>query len=61
MNLISGLALTLGGIAAFYYSLPRKGKTAWFVGTEGEGYVVVAMISAVGVGLMLIIAGEVIE
>jgi hypothetical protein len=61
MNLIFGVALTLGGIAAFFYSLPRKGKTAWFVGTEWEGYVVVAMISAVGVGLMLMIAGEALE
>jgi hypothetical protein len=61
MNLIFGLALTLGGIAAFYYSLPRKGKTAWFVGTEGEGYVVVAMISAIFVGLILMLAGEVLE
>jgi hypothetical protein len=57
MTLISGLALMLVAIAAFYYSVPRKGKTAWFVGTEWEGYVVVAMIGALGVGLMLMIAG----
>jgi hypothetical protein len=61
MNLIFGLALTLGGIAAFYYSLPRKGKTARFVGTEWEGYVVVAMISAICVGLILMFAGEAVE
>jgi hypothetical protein len=62
MTLISGLALMLVAIAAFYYSLPRKGKAAWFVGTQWEGYVVVVMIAALGVGLMLALsAGEVIE
>jgi hypothetical protein len=64
MTLISGLALMLVAIAAFYYSLPRKGKAAWFVGTQWEGYVVVIMIGALGVGLMLALsapAGEVIE
>jgi hypothetical protein len=54
MTFIPGLAVTLVAIAAFFYSLPRKGKTAWFVGTQGEGYVVVAMLGALGVGLAMI-------
>ena len=57
MTLVSGLALMLVAIVVFYYSLPRKGKTAWFVGTEWEGYVVVAIIGALGVGLLLVIGG----
>lgn len=57
MTLISGLALMLVTITAFYFSLPREGKTAWFVGTEWEGYVVVLMISGLGMGVMLVVAG----
>jgi hypothetical protein len=54
MTLISGLAVTLVAIAALFFSMPRKGKTAWFVGTELEGYLVVLMIAALGVGLAMI-------
>jgi hypothetical protein len=58
MTRISGLALMLVAIAAFYYSLPRKGKAAWFVGTQWEGYVVVIMLGALGVGLMLALSAS---
>jgi hypothetical protein len=64
MTHIFGLALSLVAIAAFFYSLPRKGKTAWFVGTAGEGYVVVAIIGALFVGLSLMaaeMATEIVE
>ena len=35
-------------------SLPRHGKTARFVGTEWEGYVVVMMIGFLGIGVVLV-------
>jgi hypothetical protein len=38
-------------------SLPRKGKTLWFVGTEWEGYVAVALVGGLGIGMLLVIAG----
>jgi hypothetical protein len=57
MTLIFGLAVMLVAIAALYFSLPRGGKTSWFVGTKWEAYLVVAMVGSVGVGLLLVIAG----
>jgi hypothetical protein len=57
MVLISGILLMVLAAVAFVYSLPRGGKTAWFVGAEWEGYVVVSMIGSLGVGAMLVFAG----
>jgi hypothetical protein len=57
MTLISGVALVLLSAAAFFYSLPRGGKLARFVGSQWEGYIVVAMIAGLGVGVMLVISG----
>lgn len=57
MLLISGLVVMALAIGFFIYSLPRGGKVALFVGGKWEGYVVVIMIGAIGVGLMLTIMG----
>jgi hypothetical protein len=57
MRVIFGIALSLASVAVFYYSLPRDGKMAKFVGTEWEGYAVVAMICVFGVGALLTITG----
>ena len=57
MALFFGVALIALAFAAFVYSLPRGGKTARFVGTEWEGYVVTTMIGAVGIGFMLSLVG----
>jgi hypothetical protein len=57
LELISGVVLTVITLVAFIYSLPRKGKHAWFVGSEWEGYVVVLMVSGFGLGTVLIILG----
>lgn len=57
MLLISGLVLMALAIGFFVYSLPRGGKSAWFVGGEWEGYVVVIMIGAIGIGAMMAIIG----
>ena len=53
MTLFFGVALIALALAAFIYSLPRGGKTARFVGTEWEGYVVTTMIGAAGIGFIL--------
>ena len=57
MSVIFGIALSLAAVAVFYYSLPRNGKLAKFVGTEWEGYAVVGMIGVFGIGAILIITG----
>jgi hypothetical protein len=56
MTLIIGIiALVVFG-AALYYSIPRGGKTARFVGSEWEGYIVVAMISGIAMGAILTVS-----
>jgi len=57
MTLIVGAVLFVVALAAFIFSLPRGGKTAWFVGSEWEGYVVVFMLGVFGLGVMLLING----
>jgi len=57
MRVISGIALSLAAVAVFYYSLPRDGKMAKFVGTEWEGYAVVAMICVFSIGAILTVTG----
>jgi hypothetical protein len=57
MALVFGIVLVALAVAAFSFSLPRGGKTARFVGTQSEGYLVVAMLCTFGVGLMLAVSG----
>ena len=57
MNIILGLALTAISLGAFWASLPRNGKTAKFVGTEWEGYIVAGFIGVLGVGGVLLVSG----
>ncbi len=56
MTLILGIIIFLAAAAAFVFWLPRGGKTARFVGTEWEGYVVVLLICAFGLGSMLVVS-----
>ena len=57
MNLILGLALVAISIGVFWASLPRHGKTAKFVGTEWEGYIVAGLIGVLGIGAVMIVSG----
>ena len=57
MTLIGGVVLIVLTVSLFVYSLPRGGKTARFVGSEWEGYVVVAMVGALSIGLIMTIVG----
>ena len=57
MTLIVGIALVVLSIGSFVRSLPREGRTAKFVGTHWEGYVVAGMIGVLGLGVVLCIAG----
>ena len=57
MTLIVGIALVMLSIGSFVRSLPREGRTAKFVGTHWEGYVVAGMIGVLGLGVVLCIAG----
>ena len=57
MTLFAGVVLLAASGAAFLYSLPRDGKTARFVGGQSEGYVVVGLVCALGLGLVLALTG----
>ena len=56
-TIIIGIILFVVAVAAFYYSLPREGKVARFVGTQSEGYVVVVMLAAGAMGTILAVSG----
>ena len=57
MNLILGLALVAISLGVFRASLPKHGKTAKFVGTEWEGYIVAGLIGILGIGAVMIVSG----
>ena len=38
-------------------TVPRGGRSAWYVGSEWEGYVVVIIIGCFGLGLMMAVKG----
>jgi hypothetical protein len=57
MQLVVGIVLVVLTVVGFIRSLPRQGRTARFVGTEWEGYVIAGMIGALGFGAVLIITG----
>ena len=57
MTLFFGVALIALALAAFIYSLPRGGRTAPYVGTEWEGYVVAGLIGTLGIGFLLSLVG----
>ena len=57
MQSVIGIVITIAAALAFVWSLPRAGRTAWYVGSEWEGYVVVALVGAFGLGIVLTISG----
>jgi hypothetical protein len=57
ITLAFGVVLTVLAGAFFYFSLPKEGRTARFVGSEWEGYVVVAYICIFGLGVLLLVNG----
>jgi hypothetical protein len=57
IELIAGIVLVLAAVASLYFSLPRGGKTARFVGSQWEGYVVTAMIGFFAIGMILTFRG----
>ena len=57
MTLFLGVFVTAASLAVFLYSMPRGGKTARFVGSPLEGYIVVALVVLFGFGLVLTASG----
>ena len=57
--LIAGIVLITLAVGAFWFSLPRNGKLAPFVGTQLEGFAVALMVAALGGGVASVIAGAV--
>lgn len=60
MTTISGIVMVVLAGVVLAFSRPRGGKTAGFVGTPYEPYAVVAIISGIFIGLLLI-ASEAIQ
>ncbi len=56
-QLLIGLALLIVGVGSLLLCVPRRGKTAWFVGMPlFESGVPILMIGAFAIGLILIAA-----
>ena len=55
MTLFAGIAITVASLAIFFYSLPRGGQTARFVGGRGRKDNILSRDSLClfGLGLML--------
>jgi hypothetical protein len=57
MILISGIVLIVLSCGLLFYSLPRGGRVARFVGTQWEPYVTILIICLFGLGALLAVAG----
>lgn len=57
LALAFGIVVMALMVGFFSYSLPRGGRSAWYVGSEWEGYVVVIIIGCFGLGLMMAVKG----
>jgi hypothetical protein len=57
MQSIIGAIVAIAAAMAVYWSLPRGGKTVWYVGKEWEGYVVVVLVMMFVLGVVLTISG----
>ena len=57
MNLISGIVLIVLSFGLLFYSKPRGGKVARFVGTPWEPYVAILIVCTFVVGALLAFAG----
>lgn len=56
-TLMLGSALFLAGAGLFWQALPRHGGVRWFVGTQWEPYVAVAITSVAGLGFTFVLSG----
>jgi hypothetical protein len=59
MTMLVGAVLLAASLAVYLYSLPRGGRTARFVGSPLEGYIVVGLVCLLGLGLLLTITGAI--
>jgi len=57
MQLVIGIIITIVAAMAFVWSLPREGKTVWYVGSQWEGYAVVVVLMTFALGMVLTIRG----
>jgi hypothetical protein len=58
-TLAGGIAVFVVTAIAFWYCLPRDGKTHRYVGTEIEPYIGVAFCSAVALSFTMILSGAI--
>ena len=57
MQLLSGVVLLAGGFLALLMARPKHGKPRFFVGTSFESAVAIALVMALGMGVVLTIRG----
>ena len=57
MQSVIGIVITIVAAVAVVRSLPRAGRTAWYVGSRWEGYIAVTILGAFGLGIVLTISG----
>jgi hypothetical protein len=57
MQLLSGVVLLAGGILALLMARPKHGQPRFFVGTSFESAVAIALVMALGIGVVLTIRG----
>jgi hypothetical protein len=55
MVLLIGVVITAAALALLIFSLRQNGKSARFVESEWEGYIVVGMICTLGCGPILVL------
>jgi hypothetical protein len=56
VTLLASIVVLVGSALLFRAALPQEGKTRWFVGTNWEPYIVVALVvaSVVSLGLTVL-------
>ena len=57
MQLLSGIALFVGGLICLLLARPKSGKARWFVGTSLEVPITLLVLGAIALGGILTIAG----
>lgn len=57
MQAVIGIAIVIGGIGALWWARPRNGQPRFFVNTQLEVPVVLAILGVLTVGTVLFVSG----
>jgi hypothetical protein len=59
MVLIAGIVSVLLAGGLLTYSLPRRGKVAWFVGSQWEPYITILIVAGLALGVLFAVTGTI--